>query len=98
MTDMLRLLKTSRPGRPVTLKAPRGPRCPGTLAGAEGAGDAPEERQLLFCALEGVRAEFEDCTWRAFRRTVEDGRPAKDVADELSMSPGAAHFAKSRGG
>jgi RNA polymerase sigma-70 factor (ECF subfamily) len=43
-----------------------------------------------------VRGEFEPRTWQAFWKTAVDGRPVKDVADELGMSPGAVRVAKSR--
>jgi RNA polymerase sigma-70 factor (ECF subfamily) len=62
----------------------------------EGAGGELEERRLLYRALDGIRAEFEDRTWQAFWRTAVDGRAPKDVAAELSMSPGAVRVAKSR--
>jgi RNA polymerase sigma-70 factor (ECF subfamily) len=54
------------------------------------------QRGLYFRALELVRGEFEPHTWKAFWATAVDDRPAKDVADELSMSPGAVRVAKSR--
>src|SRR5581483_9021572 len=58
-------------------------------------GDAIE-RSLFRRGLELIRGEFEERTWRAFWRTAVDGLPAKDVADELAMSPGAIRVAKSR--
>src|SRR5262249_23529324 len=54
------------------------------------------ERGLLTRALDLIRGEFEERTWTAFWRTAVEGRAAKDVADELSMSPGAVRVAKSR--
>jgi len=60
---------------------------------------APEdegERALFARALDMIRGEFEEHTWSAFWRTAVDGRAAKDVADELTMSPGAVRVAKSR--
>jgi RNA polymerase sigma-70 factor (ECF subfamily) len=54
------------------------------------------ERGLFARALDQIRAEFEERTWSAFWRTAVEGRAAKDVADELSMSPGAVRVAKSR--
>jgi RNA polymerase sigma-70 factor (ECF subfamily) len=51
---------------------------------------------LVHRALEQIRSRFEEKTWRAFWRTAVDGQSAIDVADELSMSPGAVRVAKSR--
>jgi RNA polymerase sigma-70 factor (ECF subfamily) len=47
-------------------------------------------------ALELVRAEFEDRTWRAFWRVVVDAQRPADVADELGMTIHAVYKAKSR--
>jgi RNA polymerase sigma-70 factor (ECF subfamily) len=60
---------------------------------------APEgegERALLTRALDLIRGEFEERTWAAFWRTAVEGRAAKDIGDELAMSPGAVRVAKSR--
>jgi RNA polymerase sigma-70 factor (ECF subfamily) len=60
---------------------------------------APEEhveRGLFLRGLAFIRDEFEPRTWKAFWETAVEGRAAKDVADELSMSPGAVRVAKSR--
>ena len=54
------------------------------------------ERGLFNRALELIRAEFEERTWLAFWRTVVEGQAPKDVAADLSMSPGAVRVAKSR--
>jgi RNA polymerase sigma-70 factor, ECF subfamily len=54
------------------------------------------EHALLHRALDLVREEFEPRTWQAFWRTAVEGRPAPDVASELSMSAGAVRVAKSR--
>ena len=55
-----------------------------------------EERGLFFRALEMIRGEFEERTWLAFWRTTVDDRAPRDVAAELSMTPGAVRVAKSR--
>jgi RNA polymerase sigma-70 factor (ECF subfamily) len=55
-----------------------------------------EERALFFRALELIRAEFAERTWQAFWRTAVEDRAPRDVAAELSMSPGAVRVAKSR--
>jgi RNA polymerase sigma-70 factor, ECF subfamily len=54
------------------------------------------ERSLFARAMEAIRGEFEDRTWQAFWRTVVDGVAAKDVGDEMGMTPGAVRVAKSR--
>lgn len=45
--------------------------------------------------LDLIRSEFEPRTWQAFWRSAVDGQTAKEVADELSMCPGAVRVAKS---
>jgi RNA polymerase sigma-70 factor (ECF subfamily) len=58
---------------------------------------APEGECGLFArALDLIRGEFEPRTWAAFWRTAVEGRAPKDVAAELSLSPGAVRVAKSR--
>jgi RNA polymerase sigma-70 factor (ECF subfamily) len=54
------------------------------------------ERDLFGRALELIRSEFEERTWRAFWLAVVDDRPAAEVAAELGMTPGAVRVAKSR--
>jgi RNA polymerase sigma-70 factor, ECF subfamily len=58
--------------------------------------DDDGERALFSRAINLIRAEFEERTWSAFWRTAVEGRAAKDVADDLAMSPGAVRVAKSR--
>ena len=59
-------------------------------------GEDEGERDLFARALDLIRGEFEERTWAAFWRTAVEGRAAKDVAAELTMSPGAVRVAKSR--
>ena len=47
-------------------------------------------------ALELIRAEFEERTWRAFWRTTIDERPSPEVAAELGMTKQAVRQAKCR--
>src|SRR5262245_29888719 len=54
------------------------------------------EQGLFARALELIRGEFEERTWVAFWRTAVEGQAPKDVAADLSMSPGAVRVAKSR--
>jgi len=46
--------------------------------------------------LELVRAEFEDRTWEAFRRTAVEGQSPAHVAEDLGMTVPAVYQAKSR--
>jgi RNA polymerase sigma-70 factor (ECF subfamily) len=54
------------------------------------------EEDLFARTLALIREEFEERTWTAFWQTAVDGRAPKDVAADLSMSPGAVRVAKSR--
>ena len=56
--------------------------------------DEQYERQLFHWAADQVQAEFRDSTWQAFWRTSVDGKPAKQVADELRISVGAIYIAR----
>ncbi|MHB1423927.1 MAG: RNA polymerase sigma factor [Gemmataceae bacterium] len=47
-------------------------------------------------ALELVRGEFEERTWRAFWMTVVEGRAPADIAAEMGVSATAIRMAKSR--
>jgi RNA polymerase sigma-70 factor, ECF subfamily len=58
---------------------------------------APSDKQIVMRqALELIRSDFEDCTWKAFWRTAVDDRPAAEVAEELEMTPGAVRQVKYR--
>jgi RNA polymerase sigma-70 factor (ECF subfamily) len=59
--------------------------------------DPPGDRDALYRrALELVRREFEERTWRAFWQTVAEGRSPVDVAADLGATPAAVRKAKSR--
>jgi RNA polymerase sigma-70 factor (ECF subfamily) len=61
--------------------------------------DSAEERAgqgLCGRAIELIRGEFEERTWRAFWLTAVEGRVPKEVAIELGTSPGAVRVAKAR--
>ena len=47
-------------------------------------------------ALEMVRSEFEERTWRAFWMTVVESRSPADIAAEMGVTPTAIRMAKSR--
>lgn len=65
-------------------------------ADAPGDDDAGEEAWLYRRALDLVRGEFTEKTWRAFWRVAVDDRPTDAVAAELGMTPVAVRIAKSR--
>jgi RNA polymerase sigma-70 factor (ECF subfamily) len=58
--------------------------------------DAAEVSALYRRALEQVRGEFEERTWRAFWLTVVEGRVTAALAAELGVTPAAVRQAKSR--
>jgi RNA polymerase sigma-70 factor (ECF subfamily) len=64
--------------------------------GEAGAEEAAEMSQLYRRALEQVRAEFEEPTWRAFWLTAIEDRAPVALAGELGMTPAAIRQAKSR--
>ncbi|HKB40951.1 MAG TPA: sigma-70 family RNA polymerase sigma factor [Gemmataceae bacterium] len=58
--------------------------------------DAEEFGQILRQALELIRTDFEERTWRAFWRVVIEEQEAAEVAAELGMSINAVYLAKGR--
>jgi RNA polymerase sigma-70 factor (ECF subfamily) len=67
-----------------------------TAAGDEGDDPAEELEGLRRRALELVRGEFEERTWRFFWQTVVEGRTPVDIAADAGVSPAAVRMAKSR--
>ncbi len=67
---------------------------PDPEAGSEA--DADEVSGLYHRALDLIRSEFEEQTWRAFWLSAVEGRDSPSVAAELGMSPVAVRIAKSR--
>jgi RNA polymerase sigma-70 factor (ECF subfamily) len=65
------------------------------LAGS-GEDEAQEVSQLYRRAVEQVRGEFEERTWRMFWRAVIEGRSPAALAEELGVTPAAVRQAKSR--
>ena len=56
-----------------------------------------EYRALVVAkALEVIRRDFEETTWRAFLSTTVEGRPTAAVAAELGLSEGAIYTGKAR--
>jgi RNA polymerase sigma-70 factor (ECF subfamily) len=62
----------------------------------EGPEDSKPLSALLRRALDLIRNEFEDRTWRAFWMTTIEEQPATEVARQLQISPAAARQAKYR--
>ncbi len=66
------------------------------------AGEASDEADVaifdavLRNALDAIRGEFHEQTWRAFWGVVVEGRATADVAADLKMRPGTVRVAKSR--
>jgi len=51
---------------------------------------------IAFRALQLIKTDFQDATWRAFWRSTIDEQKPVDVANELGLSVGAVYTAKSR--
>lgn len=80
------------------------------LAAGDRRGAAPDEapdpigevdraeynRALSARALRLMEADFAPATWRAFWEHSVAGRPAREVADELGITPGAVYAATAR--
>lgn len=54
------------------------------------------QRRLASLAMERIKSEFQESTWRAFWLTAVEGLAAADVAKKVAMSAGAIYVAKSR--
>lgn len=54
------------------------------------------QRRLAAIAMERVKGEFQENTWRAFWLTAVEGTAVADVVKEVGMSAGAIYVAKSR--
>ena len=54
------------------------------------------QRRLAALAMERVKVEFQENTWRAFWLTSVDGVAVADVARQIGLSAGAIYVAKSR--
>jgi RNA polymerase sigma-70 factor (ECF subfamily) len=69
--------------------------CP-AADGMEAEWQAEWEARLIAWACEQARKQVSEATWQAFWRTAIDGRPAKDVASELSLTVAAVYHARGR--
>ncbi len=54
------------------------------------------QRRLAALAMERVKSEFQESTWRAFWLTAVEGVAVTDVARQIGISSGAIYVAKSR--
>lgn len=68
----------------------------GGMDPAEAVADTEYRQFIAARALELMRVEFHDTTWRACWAVVADGRAVTEVAAELGMSANAVHVARSR--
>jgi RNA polymerase sigma-70 factor (ECF subfamily) len=69
------------------------------VAGAdelEACWEAEYQQHLTRQALRIMRADFQETTWKACWETVAEGRPAAEVAAELSITVGAVYAARFR--
>lgn len=54
------------------------------------------QRRIASLAMDRVRHEFQENTWRAFWLTAVEGVAAAEASRQVGMSPGAIYVAKSR--
>jgi RNA polymerase sigma-70 factor (ECF subfamily) len=54
------------------------------------------QRRLASLAMDRVKSEFQENTWKAFWLTAVDNVPVAEVAKQIGMSAGAIYVAKSR--
>lgn len=54
------------------------------------------QKRLASIAMDRVKSEFQENTWRAFWQTAVEGVSVGEVSRQLNMSPGAIYVAKSR--
>jgi len=52
--------------------------------------------ELVVWATEQMRCEFRETSWKAFWRTLVEGRAVADVAAELGVTPGSVYMSRSR--
>jgi len=54
------------------------------------------QRRLAALAMERVKGEFQQTTWKAFWLTAVEGLATADAAAQVGLSPGAIYVARSR--
>lgn len=58
--------------------------------------DLEYQRRLAGLAMDRIKGEFQEKTWRAFWLTAVEGAAAADASRQVGISPGAVYVAKSR--
>lgn len=69
---------------------------PDPLAGEDWSTDAMAQQTVLKRALDLMKVEFREHTWRAFWMSAMDGRTTDEICQELDMKPGAVRQARSK--
>jgi RNA polymerase sigma factor (sigma-70 family) len=71
-------------------------RQPATDDGAADAWEQEYQQGILRWAMDRVRGEFQEVTWKAFILTAMEGKSPQTVAAQLQTSAGSVYVAKSR--
>ena len=58
--------------------------------------DREHDKHVIASLMQRVQGDFEPATWQAFRRHVQEGEPARQVAEALGLSLNSVLLAKSR--
>ena len=58
--------------------------------------DREHDQHVIASLMQRVQGDFSPVTWQAFRRHVQEGQPAGQVAEALGLSLNSALLAKSR--
>ena len=69
---------------------------PDVLSDSSGSDSSLDERLVQLGALELIRSDFAEKTWRAFWRCAVEGESPAEVAADLRVTPSAVRLAKSR--
>jgi RNA polymerase sigma-70 factor (ECF subfamily) len=67
-----------------------------TAAPVEAFEEAEHRKYLLGRALQLMKTDFQENTWRVFWMTTVEGRPVQEVAAELKTTPKAVYLARAR--
>jgi RNA polymerase sigma-70 factor (ECF subfamily) len=97
-TVLLNRCRDQRRRRAAAVVVPAGPTLPEVAMADPAALFADEEycRALALRALDLMRAEFPETTWRACWEQVVNERPATEVARDLGITRNMAYLARSR--
>jgi RNA polymerase sigma-70 factor (ECF subfamily) len=58
--------------------------------------DREHDQHVIASLMQRVQIDFDPKTWQAFRRHVQEGEPAGQVAEALGLSLNSVLLAKSR--